>query len=75
MFKIEKVKGERIAKCEVDYAGYQFEFSVVCDSWGYIVEGSNLPTYQKFQENIDCDDGIFSNLHDMMYQIARVYGN
>lgn len=74
MFKIEKVEGKRVAKCEVDYLGYQFEFSVVCSDYGYCVEGSEKEEYLEFEENIDIDDEILSNLHEVMYGIAKFYG-
>lgn len=75
MIKIDKVKGERIAKCEVDLYGYQFEFSVVCENYGYYVEGSEKEIYREFERNIDTDDEILRNLQDVMYEIAKVYGN
>lgn len=74
MFKIEKVKGKRIAKCEVDFLGYQFDFSVVCDNYGYYVEGFEKEEYREFEENIDINDEILSNLHEMMYGIAKFNG-
>ncbi|MBH9580074.1 hypothetical protein [Staphylococcus felis] len=72
MIKIYKNENEEL-ECHVNYAGYDFKFQCIKDSYDAIFKGSKSIQYLEFQSNIDVDRVILRNLQDVMYDIVSVY--
>ena len=72
MIKIYKNKNNEL-ECHVKYAGYDFKFQCIRTEWGATYEGSNTQEYLEFENNIDIDGEILSDIQNIMFQITRVF--
>ncbi|MDU7875099.1 MAG: hypothetical protein E7J42_11700 [Staphylococcus epidermidis] len=73
MIKIYKNNNNEL-ECHVKYSGYDVKFQCIRDShYSALFEGSNTEEYQLFENNIDIDDEILSNIQDIMFEITKAY--
>ena len=71
MIKIYKNKDSQL-ECHVNVGGYDFKFQIDKDTpFSSVYLGTELPEYNKFEENIDVNDEILSGIQDVMYEITK----
>lgn len=71
MIKIYKNKDNQL-ECHVDVGGYDFKFHIDRDtSYSATFHGSELPEYNDFEENLDEDGEILSNIQDTMFKLTN----
>ena len=71
MIKIYKNKDNQL-ECHVNIGGYDFKYHIDRDtSFSATFHGSELPEYNKFEENLDEDGEILGNINDIMFELTN----